>query len=336
MTTTCLINNYNYARYVVEAVESALGQTLAFDQIVVVDDGSTDGSVELLRARFADAPSVEIVAKENGGQLSSFNAGFALASGDLVFLLDADDAYEPHYLATAVAQYQAYPEVDFLCCGRRYVGDRSGELLPHARDRDLGYSVIRTVHQHAWLGGPTSCLSMRRSLLARMLPLPLEEDWRTRADDCLVFGASLVGGRKRHLAQALVRYRVHAANNFCGKRPHAAAAYARRLAVNRLFGHLIERREYEVSQLADFAHREFCTIPQPTFRELKSYLRLTLGARLPLARKLPCAGTVLQHYLGSLSWHRWQERHRGGTPPAQSNRAAHDPPAAFDQRQSAA
>lgn len=338
MTTTCLINNYNYGRYVIEAVESALRQTTPFDEIVVVDDGSTDGSVDLLRENFADQPTVEIVAKSNAGQLSCFNEGFRRATGDLVCFLDADDGYEARYLETVLAQFGQHPQTDFLYCGRRYFGDRQGEWLPYAADRDLGYSTIRTVHQHAWIGGPTSCLSIRRPLLARMLPLPLEADWRTRADDCLVFGASLAGGRKRYLAQPLVRYRVHPTNHFCGKRPDAVSTYRRRLAVNRLFGHLVLQMRYDVPQLADFAHREFRTLAEPDFDDFTSYLRLTLRARLAVARKLSCAASIGQHYFGS-RWARERRRPTDGertTTGGEFPDASLSPLAATDRQQSAA
>ena len=83
MKTTCLINSFNYVRYLPEAIDSALKQTQPFDEVIVVDDGSTDGSRELLFSRYALLPQVQIVAKANGGQLSCFNAGFRRATGTL-------------------------------------------------------------------------------------------------------------------------------------------------------------------------------------------------------------------------------------------------------------
>src|SRR6478752_7433383 len=84
MTTTCLINNYNYAEFLGAAIDSALAQTVPFDQIVVVDDGSTDGSLDVVAKKRALDPVIQVVAKANQGQLSCFNEGAARARGDIV------------------------------------------------------------------------------------------------------------------------------------------------------------------------------------------------------------------------------------------------------------
>jgi hypothetical protein len=76
-----LINNYNYAHFVTEAIESALAQTYRHVEIIVVDDGSTDDSREVI-GRFGNL--VRMVAKENGGQASAFNAGFAASKGEII------------------------------------------------------------------------------------------------------------------------------------------------------------------------------------------------------------------------------------------------------------
>src|SRR5207302_4981495 len=83
-----VVNNHNYERFVGEAVESALAQTYPHTEVVVVDDGSTDGSRDVLERFRGD---IQLVLKPNGGQRSAFNAGLERSSGDLVCFLDADD-----------------------------------------------------------------------------------------------------------------------------------------------------------------------------------------------------------------------------------------------------
>ncbi len=297
MAITCLINNYNYAHFLGDALDSALGQTMPFDEIIVVDDGSTDGSLELISSRYAQHPAVRVLAKENQGQLSCFNEGFACSTGDIVFFLDADDVYEPNYVEQAVAVYRRDPSFDFVFCAHRQFGERDSLQLMFSEDRDLGYSVILTALLREWIGGPTSCLSMRRSVLEKILPLPFPEAWRTRADDCLVFGSSLAGARKYYLAQPLVRYRVHSANQFFGRSLDKHTVYRRRLAVNTLFEHLQSSLCYDIDRLAEHHHREFCTIARPTFRQLKRYYSVSVGMHASLIRRLACIAEMTAHFL---------------------------------------
>ena len=74
-----VVNNFNYERYLGEAIDSALAQDHDDVEVVVVDDGSTDGSADVVRAY---GSRVVPVLKPNGGQGSAFNAGFAAATGD--------------------------------------------------------------------------------------------------------------------------------------------------------------------------------------------------------------------------------------------------------------
>ncbi|HTM55324.1 MAG TPA: glycosyltransferase [Pirellulales bacterium] len=297
MITTCLINSYNYARFVGDAVDSALAQSAPFDEIIVVDDGSNDGSPELLAKKYGQHPRVQIVCKPNAGQLSCFNDGFTRARGDVVFFLDADDVYQECYLETALDIYRREAAVDFVFCGHRQFGDREALKLLYPNDRDLGYSVILAAYLREWIGAPTSCLSMRRSVLEKILPLPFVDEWRTRADDCLVFGASLAGARKYYLAQPLVRYRVHGANAFCGRPADRFAAYRRRLAVNRLFEYLERKFFYNLARLADLHHREFCTIGRPTLAQFAQYLRIGMASRVSAFRLLGCIAEMTRHWL---------------------------------------
>ena len=87
-----LINNYNYAQYLSQAIDSALGQTYTNTEIIVVDDGSTDNSREIINSY---GNQIISVLKENGGQASAINAGFAASKGDIICLLDADDIFLP-------------------------------------------------------------------------------------------------------------------------------------------------------------------------------------------------------------------------------------------------
>jgi glycosyltransferase involved in cell wall biosynthesis len=297
MKTTCLINNYNYAEFLGEAIDSALAQTVPFDEIIVVDDGSTDGSRELLYRNYARHPAVQLLVKCNQGQLSCFNDGFARSSGEVVYFLDADDSYEPSYLERSLDIYERDAAIDFVACGGRYVGQQNELQLEFTVDRDLGYSVLRAACLRDWIGAATSCLSMRRRVLEKVLPLPFLDDWRTRADDCLVFGASLAGARKYYLAQPLARLRIHNSNLFRRRQHSESAVYRRRLAINALFEYLERKHCYNIPRLAEFSHREFCTITAPNWHEFLQYVQISMSAALSPWRRAACLGEMLRHLL---------------------------------------
>lgn len=308
MKTTCLINSYNYAEYIGEAIESALAQTRPFDEIVIVDDASTDGTPEMLRNRFGRRAEIRLVEKErNEGQLAAFNEGFLASRGDVIFFLDADDAYLPGYVEDVLPLYLERSDLDFVFTAHRLFGSEDREERAFPEDRDLGYSAAYNAHRRRWVGGPTSTLSMRRSLLQKILPFSFVEDWRIRADDCLVFGAAVAGGRKYFRARPLVRYRVHGENRFYG-RPEARRGYRRRLSIDSFVGITLQRLGHDRDSLARLAAAEFETLERPTRSELRRYIRISWGSRAPLGSRLRDARHMLRHYRTQ------RVTHRGATP----------------------
>src|SRR6476646_282737 len=87
-----LINNYNYERFLKDAIDSALNQTYSKIEVIVVDDGSTDNSRSVIES-YQD--KVTAIFKENGGQASAFNTGFEASQGEIICFLDADDMFQP-------------------------------------------------------------------------------------------------------------------------------------------------------------------------------------------------------------------------------------------------
>ena len=88
MLVSIVINNYNYARYLGDAIDSALAQTWHPLEVIVVDDGSTDDSWSVIQ-RYGER--VRAMRQPNGGQGAAYNAGFAASRGEWVLFLDADD-----------------------------------------------------------------------------------------------------------------------------------------------------------------------------------------------------------------------------------------------------
>ncbi len=99
-----IVNNHNYERFVGRAIESALQQTHSPVNVTVVDDGSTDNSREVIDSYGTD---VTAVFKDNGGQASALNAGFARSGGNVIIFLDADDMLTPDIGERVVAAFEA-------------------------------------------------------------------------------------------------------------------------------------------------------------------------------------------------------------------------------------
>src|SRR5216684_2468586 len=93
-TTSVIITAYNYARFLPRCLESVLGQSQPADEIIVVDDGSTDQTPEVVSA----FPAVRYIRQNNAGKAAAFNRGFDVSKGDLICHLDSDDYWLPEKL----------------------------------------------------------------------------------------------------------------------------------------------------------------------------------------------------------------------------------------------
>jgi glycosyltransferase involved in cell wall biosynthesis len=208
---TAIINSYNYEGYIEETLKSVFNQTVVPDEIIVVDDGSTDASCSIIHKYAENYPNLKFVKKTNGGQLSSFNVAAQHVTGDIVFFIDSDDIWRNDYIERIVEIYQA-KAVDFIFCAFEEFGESSKVVKIFATDKDLGYSVAYTYFRKKFIGGPTATISLRSSTFFKIFPIDLEEDWRISADLPLVLGASLAGARKFYCASPLVLYRIHKKN----------------------------------------------------------------------------------------------------------------------------
>ena len=204
-----IVNNYNYARFLEQAIDSALAQTHAAVEVIVVDDGSTDDSREVI-AKYGSR--VRAVLKENGGQASAFNAGYAVSSGEIVMFLDSDDFLYPDAVATVVERWVAgTSKLHFRLDVVDDTGRRVGRVhpapevqLPHgdAKAHMLSYGPV--------VSSPTSGNAFSRRALHALLPIP-EAEYRICADSYLLVGAPFYGPVIAE-DRPLGAYRVHGRN----------------------------------------------------------------------------------------------------------------------------
>ena len=132
-TVSIIIPNYNHARYVSDAIQSVLHQAYPDYEIIVVDDGSKDNSREIING-FGDR--VRAIFQHNQGLSAARNTGITAAQGKYIGVLDADDLYEPDFLATLVPLLESQPDAGGIYCGYRFVDD-ANTPLPQVEARDV-------------------------------------------------------------------------------------------------------------------------------------------------------------------------------------------------------
>jgi glycosyltransferase involved in cell wall biosynthesis len=107
---SCIVPVYNGEAYLGAALDSILAQTWRPLEIIVVDDGSTDGSAAVAETYGA---IVRVIRQANAGCAAARNAGLAAATGEFVAFLDADDVWHPEKLDRQMARFEARPELDY-------------------------------------------------------------------------------------------------------------------------------------------------------------------------------------------------------------------------------
>jgi glycosyltransferase involved in cell wall biosynthesis len=150
---------YNCEQYIGEAIESALAQTYTDREIIVIDDGSTDGSAFVVK-KFGNA--ARYVYQPNGGVAKATNKGVALSSGSYIAFLENDDVWLPQKLERQVAILEERPEVDAVTCDLRYFSEQSQPL-----DEIISGYCPEDSYSRLFLGGfnfMLSALMLRRSV----------------------------------------------------------------------------------------------------------------------------------------------------------------------------
>ena len=169
MKFSVVIPLYNKARYVHCAVHSVLAQTLPPHEVIVVDDGSSDNSAQVVEA-IAD-PRVRLVRQPNAGVSAARNRGIALATGDWIAFLDADDWYHPEMLAALKQAHEACPEAGLLGAQSRTMQNVPDDPDPWpVSDSFFEVEVVDDLRQRWMRTAPfnSSSVAIRASLLREM------------------------------------------------------------------------------------------------------------------------------------------------------------------------
>lgn len=149
--------SYNQARFIREAIDSVLRQNCGALDLLVMDGGSTDGTVDIL-ASYGE--QIRFVSQRDRGQSDAINQGLGRVQGDIVCWLNSDDLFTPNALSLVLDTFDAHPQVDFVY-GKGWNIDAGGKILGDSNV--LPFNVWKLIHQRNFIQQP-SCF-FRKSLL---------------------------------------------------------------------------------------------------------------------------------------------------------------------------
>jgi cellulose synthase/poly-beta-1,6-N-acetylglucosamine synthase-like glycosyltransferase len=180
-TVSAIIPTYNYGHFVGRAIDSVLNQTYPAIECVVVNDGSTDNTLQVLSAYRG---RIRVIDKPNEGLSAARNSGIAAAKGDYIALLDSDDWWDPEKIGQQMRLLEARPELKAVGCGVRVI---SKDLTPvqtlawPAPTRNLEENLRAVATRRTWIGGSGSGLLARREVFEEIglfdTRLKAAEDW---------------------------------------------------------------------------------------------------------------------------------------------------------------
>jgi glycosyltransferase involved in cell wall biosynthesis len=195
-----VVPTYNGLQYVHEAISSALAQDFTDHEVIVVDDGSTDGTAEVVERQF---PGIRVLKQRNRGAAAARNAGVRLARGRYVAFLDDDDAWEPTKLSSQVSLFRSRPELAMVFTNWRAIRE-DGVPVP-LRDRGflLKGDMVKNIFLYSGVATPTVMVKKEVLIHAGLF----DEGLHIGEDDNMWMRIALdwpVG----HVSDVLVRVRV--------------------------------------------------------------------------------------------------------------------------------
>lgn len=216
LTVSACMAAYNGGAFVEAQLKSVLSQMKATDQVVIVDDGSTDDTIQRI-AEVGD-PRVRVLRHErNLGVVATFEDALRLATGDILFLCDDDDVWAPTKAGRFLEVFRSRPDVQIVTSRVRMI-DEAGQPLADSRINREGRFLPgfwRNVFMNHYQG---SAMVIRASLLGGVLPFPLRRSFLH--DAWIGTRNELLGGKTAFINEDLLFYRRHS-NNASRRKPLA-------------------------------------------------------------------------------------------------------------------
>jgi len=207
-----VIPAYNRRKFIGEAVDSVLAQTYRNLEVIVVDDGSTDGTGDFLKEKYAGEPRFRYLWQKNAERSAARNAGIQAANGEFVAFLDSDDLWLPDKLEAQMRLFQTNPKMVMVVCWYDFIDYKSNILqaidAPHLDEISDGDFAVRLMTDNR-IGSPTPVIRRQVLLDAGMFCLDKQvlcfEDWELWVR-VASFGATGL------VPRILARHRVHPGN----------------------------------------------------------------------------------------------------------------------------
>ncbi len=203
---------YNGHRFIETQLRSILCQLGAEDELVLVDDGSRDNTVEIV-AGLGDARIRVLRNAQNRGVIRTFERALTLAQGDLIFLSDQDDVWRSDKVAQFKTLFETHPEIT-LALSNAEVIDAEGNMIRESwfSNRPFKRGVWANLYKNRYLG----CgMVFRRSVLDRCLPFPKDIPMH----DMWIGIMGQLSGRVHFIEEPLIRYRRHGGNTAVTRAP---------------------------------------------------------------------------------------------------------------------
>lgn len=175
-----VIPNFNYGRFLEDCIRSVLNQTYANVEIILVDDGSTDNSLEIA-SKYSD--SIHILTQSNQGVNAARNLGIAKSRGDFIALCDSDDYWEPHKLEMQINKFYEDYKVGLVYCNVITINHQGQKISqkPALHCGDISLKFIEKPTQALIVNGPSTAVFKRALVYPKLLFDPIlrgnGEDW---------------------------------------------------------------------------------------------------------------------------------------------------------------
>ena len=271
-TVSAIIPTYNHAAFLPEALESVFAQTSSPLEVIVVDDGSTDETAEILRVYEG---RIRVLSQPNLGVAAARNSGAAVASGELLAFLDADDTWLPTKLERQAARFGVEPGIGLVHCGIEEVDARGRQLRTRLDGMEGWVSREMLLFRRGVILGGGSAAVIRRAAFLEVggfdEALSTSSDWDLHYRIARRYSVGFV-------PEVLVRYRVHGGNmhrNVDAMRRDMLAAYAK----------VFLEQDPELQRLRRWAYGRLHAVLAGSFFQAGEYRRFARHAAASVASR---------------------------------------------------